>query len=80
MEMVQRTIHKKVRKMKNNEQIQKDLAIACDFLEQIIANPSILDKIPYGCSISFLDNENIKPEKKIKSTKYVKVKRHFEVL
>ena len=69
--------------MTNKEQIQRDIAIAFDFVEQIIDNPDILDKIPDGTAITFLDDENIKPEKRItKDTakKYVKVKRHFEVL
>lgn len=69
--------------MKNNEQIQRDLAIAFDFVEQIIETPDMLDKIPEGSSITFLDDENVKTEKlkhKNTSKKYVKVKRHFEVL
>ena len=68
--------------MSNKEQIRKDLAVACDFIEQIISDPTILDKIPNEAAISFLDSENTKPEKEIKSTqrKYVKVKRQFEVM
>ena len=69
--------------MTNKEQIQRDLAIAFDFVEQIIDNPDVLDKIPEGTAITFLDDENLKPEKFINSDiakKYVKVKRHFELL
>ncbi|MCX6327707.1 MAG: hypothetical protein NT144_13820 [Bacteroidia bacterium] len=69
--------------MTNKEQIQRDIAIAFDFVEQIIDTPDILDKIPDGTSVTFLDSENVKPEKLIsRSTakKYIKVKRHFEVL
>jgi hypothetical protein len=69
--------------MTNKQQIQRDLAIAFDFVEQIIDTPDILDKIPGGTAITFLDDENVKPEKlKSKDTtkKYVKVKWHFEVL
>ena len=69
--------------MTNKEQIQRDIAIAFDFVEQIIDNPDILDKIPDGTAITFLDSENVKPEKHISKNsakKYVKVKRHFEVL
>ena len=69
--------------MTNKEQIQRDLSVAFDFVEQIIDNPEMLDKIPDGSNITFLDDENVKPEKKItKNTekKYVKVKRSFEVL
>lgn len=69
--------------MTNKEQIKRDIVIASDFAEQIIDNPSLLDKIPEGASITFLDDENIKPEESLDkrpSKKYVKVKRHFEVL
>jgi hypothetical protein len=69
--------------MTNKEQIQRDIAIAFDFVEQIIDSPDILDKIPNGTAITFLDSENVKPEKHIgknSAKKYVKVKRHFEVL
>jgi len=69
--------------MTNKEQIQRDIAIAFDFVEQIIDNPGILDKIPDGSAVTFLDSENVKPEKRTgkgTSKKYVKVKRHFEVL
>ena len=69
--------------MTNKEQMQRDLAIAFDFAEQIIDNPELLDKIPEGTAITFLDDENIKPEKRVNSDitkKYVKVKRHFELL
>jgi len=51
--------------MTNKEQIQRDIAIAFDFVEQIIDNPDILDKIPDGTTIAFLDGENVKPEKPI---------------
>jgi len=69
--------------MTNKEQIQRDLSVAFDFVEQIIDNPEMLDKIPDGSNITFLDDENVKPEKKLtKNTekKYVKVKRSFELL
>ena len=69
--------------MTNKEQIKRDIVIAFDFAEQIIDNPTLLDKIPEGSSITFLDDENSKPEKrsdKRPAKKYVKVKHHFEVL
>lgn len=69
--------------MTNKEQIQRDIVIAFDFVEQIIDHPDVLDKIPDGAEIAFLDDENVKPEKCINidsAKKYVKVKRHFEVL
>jgi len=69
--------------MTNKEQVQRDIAVAFDFIEQIIDNPELTDKIPEGSAINFIDEENRKTEKlsvKIPQRKYVKVKRHFEVL
>ena len=69
--------------MTNKEQIQRDMAVAFDFVEQIIECPEIIDKIPEGSVVSFLDEENKKTEKKTEanqSKKYVRVKRHFEVI
>jgi hypothetical protein len=69
--------------MTNKEQIQRDMAVAFDFVEQIIERPEIIDKIPEGSVVSFLDEENKKTEKKMEanqSKKYVRVKRHFEVI
>lgn len=69
--------------MTNKEQIQRDMAIAFDFAEQIIENPDITDEIPDGSAITFINEVNTKIEKRKKNIplkKYVKVKRHFEVL
>lgn len=69
--------------MQNKEKIERDLAIGLDFVENILQNPDMLDEIPNGTTISFLDRdmpniERIK-EDSIKR-KYVKVKRNFELL
>ena len=69
--------------MNNKEQIQKDVAIALDFIEQIIDSSALLDKIPEGATITFLYEENRKIEEinsSMHKKKYVKVKRHFKVL
>ncbi len=69
--------------MTNKEQIQRDIAVAFDFIEQIIDNPELTEKIPDGSAVSFIDDENKKVEKQISqlpSKIYVKVKRHFELL
>lgn len=69
--------------MTNNEQIQRDIAVVFDFVEQIIDNPELTDKIPEGSVVTFIDEENKKSERhtsKNVQKKYVKVKRLFEVL
>lgn len=69
--------------MTNKEHIQRDMAIAFDFIEQIIDHPDQTDNIPDGAAISFLNQAFKKAEKQSESDfpkKYVKVKRHFELL
>jgi hypothetical protein len=69
--------------MTNKEQIQRDLTVAFDFIGQVLDEPELLDKIPEGSAITFLNETISKLEKKtgkIPMKKYVKVKRHFEVL
>ena len=69
--------------MQNNEKIKIDLAIGLDFVETIIRNPELLDEIPNGTTISFLDRAALKTETKKEQRmkrKYVKVKRKFELL
>ncbi len=69
--------------MTNKEQIKRDIAVAFDFIEQLIDNPNLLEKIPDNSAVSFIDSENQKIEKQsplLPSKKFVKVKRHFELL
>jgi len=69
--------------MTNKELIQRDIAVVFDFAEQIIDNPDLLDKIPDGAAISFLNEEEKKIEKHTDNAsgkKYVRIKRHFELL
>ena len=69
--------------MQNNEKIKIDLAIGLDFVETIIQNPELLDEIPNGTTISFLDKATLKTETKKEQRmkrKYVKVERKFELL
>ncbi|NQU86984.1 MAG: hypothetical protein HQ541_14605 [Mariniphaga sp.] len=69
--------------MQNNEKIKRDLAIGLDFVENIIHNPDLLDGIPEGATISFLDRAMPKIETKKDqklNRKYVKVNRSFELL
>ena len=69
--------------MTNREQVKRDMAIAFDFVEQIIDNPELVDKIPEGATITFLDEGNTITEKNIiraPERMYVKVKRNFEIL
>jgi len=69
--------------MTNREHIKRDIAIAFDFIEQIIDNPEMLDKIPEGSTITFLDEGDKRANKNSigePERMYVKVKRNFEIL
>ncbi len=69
--------------MQNNEKIKRDLAIGLDFVGTIIQNPELLDEIPNGTTISFLDRATVKTETKEEQRmkrKFVKVERKFELL
>lgn len=50
--------------MTNNEKIKRDLAIGMDFVESIIQDPDLLDNIPNGAAINFLDKASSKIEGK----------------
>jgi hypothetical protein len=65
-------------KMTNKEQIQRDIAVAFDFVEQIIDNPELTDKIPEGSAITFIDEENTKIFK-LCCTSAISVRRMFPV-
>ncbi len=68
--------------MTNKERISNDISLAFDFAKEIVKNPKILDSIPNGATICFLDNDQPIQEKeeKKKNNKYIKVKRQFEVI
>ncbi|MEI6436590.1 MAG: hypothetical protein WCP32_17320 [Bacteroidota bacterium] len=68
--------------MTNRERIKKDIAISFDFVEQVVACPEMLEKIPDGSAIRFLNSETGNRENKIEKgkNKYVRVKKHFELL
>ena len=68
--------------MTSKEKIKKDISLAFDFLQYVVANPKALDKIPDNSCVTFLDDKNAVKEKKKMPPhkKYVKVKREFEVL
>jgi len=69
--------------MSSKDQIQNNMTIGFDFVEKIIQNPALLDKLPDGASISFLNSDHPKTENQKRETlnkKYVKVSREFVIL
>lgn len=69
--------------MNNKETIKKDLSIGMDFIHSIIQSPDLVNDIPNGSTISFLDEAGSKIEtadEQKMERKFVKVKRSFELL
>ena len=67
----------------NKDQIQNDMIIGFDFVEKIIQNPTLLDKLPDGASICFLNSDHPKVEdSKLEylNKKYVKISREIVIL
>jgi hypothetical protein len=74
--------------MTNKQKISKDIHLTFEFLKQVVDNPKILDKIPNGSILEFVEGdipeeEKSSKKKKLKidaNRKFLKVTSHFEVL
>ena len=65
--------------MTKNEKINRNIGLSFDFLREIIKNPKLVDSINDGTNIEFIEKDFIvKDKKKIRKTKYFKVKSIFE--
>jgi len=68
--------------MTNKETVERNIGLTFDFLRQMLKKSSILDKIPDGSVIEFVEKDFAKRETKsyIKPNRYLKVKSQFELL
>jgi len=68
--------------MTEEEKITRDIKQGFEFAKEVVKTPKLLDKIPNGAYISFLDDDTPVIEKKVtaETVKYIKVKKQFEVL
>lgn len=73
--------------MTNKEKIEKDIHLTFEFLRQVVSDPKILDKIPDGSVLEFVEKEPMKKKavlatsrKRKSKSKFLKVTSHFEVL
>lgn len=68
--------------MTNKETIQRNIGLTFDFLREIVKDPRIIENIPDGTVIEFVEKDYVKREKEIrvKGRKYVEVKQEFTVL
>ena len=73
--------------MTKKERMSRDIGLTFDFLRQVIDNPKILDKIPNGSTLEFIEKDFPKLEKaanqsKLKAIKrkFLRVKSHLEII
>ena len=68
--------------MTKKESINRSIGLSFDFLKEINNTPAILNKIPKGATIEFVEKDFPKKESKTsakRKRKYVRVKNEFEV-
>ena len=68
--------------MTNKETVNRNIGMIFDFAKQIVKEPWIIDKIDDNSTIEFLQKDYPEREntKQIIADKYIKVKRHFELI
>ncbi len=70
--------------MTNKETVNRNIGLTFDFLREINNNPALLNKVPDGSIIEFIEKDFPKKEigimKQLKRRKYVKIKNDFEVI
>ncbi len=68
--------------MTRKENIEHNITLTFDFIRKVIDDPSILDKLPNGSVIEFVEKDFsiLEKAKKNGRHKYVRVKNEFEVI
>ncbi len=71
--------------MTKKETINRNIGLTFDFLRQVADDPSLLDKIPDGSTLEFVEKDFSKtvkptPKKKEKKRTYLRVKSNLEVI
>ena len=66
--------------MRKEEIVERNITLTFDFLRQVVKNPEIIDDIPDGSLIEFVEKDRPLVEKKRtrKPDRYFKVKHQFE--
>lgn len=68
--------------MTRKETIHRNIGLSFDFLKEIDRSPGLLNKIPKGAVIEFVEKDFPKKESKIfqkRKRKYIRVKNEFEL-
>ena len=68
--------------MRKKETVERNIGLTFDFLRQVLKDPSILDEIPNGSVIDFVEKDypKIEPKSSVRPDKYLKVTTHFELI
>ena len=71
--------------MTNKEIINRNIGLTFDFLRQVVKDPSILEKIPDGSTLEFVEKDFSQIEKNEKSRpkskrKYMRVQSNLELI
>ena len=71
--------------MTKKETINRNIGLTFDFLRQVAIDPKLLDKIPNGSTLEFVDKDFSKTEKNGKSKskarrKYMRVKSELQLV
>lgn len=69
--------------MRKDEIIDRNISLTFDFLRQVVKNPKLIDDIPNGSAIEFVQKdipirERQTPRKKMMPTRYFRVHHQFE--
>lgn len=68
--------------MTKKETINRNIGLSFDFLKEILKNPALLNKIPNGATVEFVEKDFPKKEtagSQRRKRKYIRVKNEFEV-
>lgn len=68
--------------MTNKETIERNIGLTFDFLKQVAKSPALLNDIPNGAVIEFVEKDFSKTETKtsVKPNKYLRVNTQFELV
>jgi gas vesicle protein len=74
--------------MTRKEKAKKNIRLTFDFIRQVINDPKIVDKLPSGSILEFVENDASPIKKALKKSKskigskrkFLRVKSHFEVI
>jgi hypothetical protein len=71
--------------MRKDEIVKKNIGLTFDFIRAAVADPHLLDKIPDGAEIEFIDNDlpRIETEERVdldNPSVFFKVERNFQMI